>query len=341
VQTDSEQFKQALHHLVTNARQARVTRPYPPCVCHVILVQNPLRNPSYNFGMHIVLPGALPDADQARALDPHIERAAPSLQGWRARARVRITPAPTAQAGCTAYEQWQLRARGFVPEENQNLSAGLGCLLGPPLSDAPLWFAELVHIALASDGAALVPARRLHIRAQDSQALFDSVQGLFQDSGFAVQMHSATHWRVLPSEPLQMRCASPELVATSSLHDWWPQSTQARAWRSVFNAVQMRWFDHQVNQARAGDGLAPINGLWLFGGARAEQLPGARAEPVQVHENLYEPWLQQDWGAWLHALAELEKTVFAPLSRAPDLLVLIGHDAIAELRPARGLWRWF
>jgi len=291
--------------------------------------------------MQLILPGALLAPEHARALEPHVHRAAPSLQRWKKRARVHHVLAPPEVAGCTAYEQWQLRQRGFVPEKNQNLSAGLACLLMPSPGDAPLWCAELVHIALASDGAALVPARRLDIRLEHSQALFDSVQDLFQDSGFAVQLHSATHWRVLPAEPIAVRCASPELVATSSLHDWWPQDAQARAWRQLFNAVQMRWFDHPVNQARADDGLAPINGLWLFGGAHAGLAPRAPAAAVQVHEHLYDAWLAQDWGAWLHALAELEQTVFAPLPRAPDTLVLIGHDAIDELHPARGLWRWF
>jgi len=312
--------------------------------------------------MQIVLPGALPDADQVRALEPHVKRAAPSLQRWRTRARVRITPAPTAQAGCTAYEQWQLTRRGFAPEAKQNLSAGLGALLAGATAapDEPVWLAELVHIALASDGAALIPARRLDVSLEDSRMLLASVQDVCVGSGFALQPHSATHWRVMPApdggvdqklhaaalDMERLRCASPELVATSSVHDWWPQDAAARAWRQLFNAVQMRWFDHPVNHARAARSLPPINGLWLFGGARPAQLPPEPAllAPVQVIETLYDPWLQQDWGAWLQALAALERTVFAPLARAPDALVLIGREEIAEMRPAgrlARLWRWF
>jgi len=312
--------------------------------------------------MQIVLPGALPDADSARALEPHVKHAAPSLQRWRARARVRVTPAPTAQAGCTAYEQWQLTRRGFAPEAKQNLSAGLGALLAGATAapDEPVWLAELVHIALGSDGAALIPARRLDVSMQDSQALLVSAQDVCAGSGFVLQPHSATHWRVMPApdgcaDPKMhaastvmegLRCASPELVATSSVHDWWPQDAAARAWRRVFNAVQMRWFDHPVNHARAARNLPPINGLWLFGGARpAQLLPGSVSPaPVQVIETLYDPWLQQDWGAWLQALADLERTVFAPLACAPDALVLIGREEIAEFRLASAmarLWRWF
>jgi len=296
--------------------------------------------------MHIVLPGALPDPTQARALAAHIHRVAPCLQRWRARGRARATTAMIAQTGCTAYEQWQLTQRGFVPEPDQPFGAGLGALLAEATmaADEPVWLAELVHIALASDGAALIPARRLAVSAEDSQALLASALTLCDDSGFSLRPHSATHWRVVPLAPLSLRCASPELVAATSVHDWWPQASNARAWRQLFNGLQMHWFDHPVNQARATRGLPPINGLWLFGGARAAQLRVEPAQTVQVYDSLYDPWLAQDWGAWLDALADLERTVFAPLGRAPDALVLIGAQDIIDIRPAARwqFWRgWF
>jgi len=313
--------------------------------------------------MQIVLPGALPDASCARTLEPHVHRIAPTLQRWRARGRTRATTAIIAQTGCTAYEQWQLTRRGFTPDAHQNLSAGLAALLAGPTmaADEPVWLAELVHIALASDGAALVPARRLDITEEDSHALLASAQALCDDSGFTLEPHSATHWRVVPGQataaqasptqtltsparPLPLRCASPELVAASSVHDWWPQTSGARAWRQLFNTLQMHWFDHPVNHARAARGLPPVNGLWLFGGACPAQLHAEDAQTVQVYDSLYDPWLAQDWGAWLDALATLERTVFAPLTRAPDALVLIGAEEILDVRPAARwqVWRrWF
>jgi len=251
-----------------------------------------------------------------------------------------------AQTACTAYEQWQLTQRGFTPDADQNLSAGLAALLAGPAmaADEPVWLAELVHIALASDGAALIPARRLDITEEDSRALLASAQAVCDGSGFALEPHSATHWRVVPLEPLSLRCASPELVAASSVHDWWPQEAGARAWRQLFNTLQMHWFDHPVNHARAARDLPPVNGLWLFGGARPAQLRAESTDAAQVYDTLYDPWLAQDWGAWLDALAALERTVFAPLTRAPDALVLIGAEEIIDVRPAARwqVWRrWF
>src|SRR5690606_29208261 len=107
------------------------------------------------------------------------------------------------------------------------------------------------------------------------------------------------------------------------------------------NEVQMLWFDHPVNQARYQQGLVPINSLWLFGGARAEQLAAAPPpQDTRVYNDLQEFSIKQDWGGWLAALGQLEARVFAPLaSGRPPSLVLTGSDRIVELTPgAFGRW---
>lgn len=312
--------------------------------------------------MQIVLPGALPDPAQAGALASHLTTAAPTLQRWMALGQARQLPAIAAQTGCTAHEQWRLAQHGFQPRENQNLSAGLGPLLAarhlPPDQDAaasdadtstpdtPIWLAELVHIAPSRDGAALIPAQHLDISAQDSAALLQSALPLFDGSGFSAQPHGHTHWRITPDAPLALRCASPDLVAMSTVNDWWPQDAQGRPWRRLFNELQMLWFDHPANHARAARGLPPVNGLWLFGGACPAQLgsaPDAGADDnsqTRTYDALYDPCLRQDWGGWIAALTELEATVFAPLGYAPQLLVLTGRDRIVEIRPAARWRRW-
>jgi len=296
--------------------------------------------------MQIILPDALPDPAQTLALAPQVQRNAPTLYTWCTRGRISVTPAAAAHTGCTAWEQWQLQQRGFTPDADQNLGAGLTALLAeggalPP--HEPVWLVELVHIALARNGATLHPARTLALKAHDTQALYASAAALCRDAGFTLHPHSATHWRIVPSEPLHLHCASPELVARTSVHDWWSALPEARAWRQLFNAIQMHWFDHPVNQTRAMQHLPPINGLWLFGGARPAQLPAQATHPIlQTHmdDTLADACLQQDWGAWLAALSDLERTVFAPLRHAPDVLVLTGRERIVEISPTPVWRRW-
>lgn len=295
--------------------------------------------------MHIVLPGALPDTDAARALAPHVQKTAPALVGWLSNARVKLQAIKPAVTGCTAYEQWQLERAGYQPDPNQNLAAGLGPLWVKNKNLAPaqsIWLAELVHLAPTQSSTAMLTSHDLNITQEQSVALFESAQALFDDTGFSLYPDTDCRWRVEPPADCNFNCASPALVASTSVNDWWVRNEETRPWRRLFNELQMLWFDHPVNHARQAQGLPPVNGLWLFGGGRPEQLLlSAPTSEVQLYEALQAPFAAQDWGAWLSALADLETQVFQPLSqqRIQPTLVLTGRTDIATLEP-RALGRW-
>jgi hypothetical protein len=279
-------------------------------------------------------------------LTAYLQKTAPTLHDWLSRSHARILAADPRTSGCTPYEQWLLVDRGFKPLKDQNLAAGLGPLQanGPNPADHPTWLVELVHVAPSRDGAALLPARDLGITAEQSVALFNSVQDLFAESGFTLQPSDTQRWRIeLPPE-FSPPCASPDVVSTTSVNDWWPQDMAARPWRRLVNEVQMLWFEHPVNQSRGRQGLAPVNSLWLYGGARANQFSDLSARPDDVLEDaLAAPALRQDWNAWLVALRELEARVFKPLAQGrPPGLVLTGRSRIVQLQPSvlKGYTQW-
>ena len=289
--------------------------------------------------MHIVLPGALPNPEAARALLPHLQKTAPTFVDWLAGARARLQAVNPEVAGCTAYEQWQLEQAGFVPEQNQNLNAGLGPLWTESRdieSNQPVWLAELVHMAPTQSSTALLTAQDLNITQEQSLALFESAQALFDGTGFQLHQDSDIRWRVVPPDDISFRSTSPALVSTASVNDWWPQDAAVRPWRRLFNEVQMLWFDHPVNLAREAQGERAVNGLWLFGGGRMEQLSKVSTSVEARHYRaLLAPFMAQDWGGWLAALAALEAEVFAPLGQRhmqPNL-VLTGRDEIVTLEP--------
>src|SRR5690606_8518344 len=224
--------------------------------------------------MRIVLPGALPDPREARELIPYLQKTAPTLFGWLEHAQARILDADPAGTGCTPFEYWQLRARGFEPEDGQNFATGLGPMRASALQNASVapddavWLAELVHVSPSRDGAALLTARELSITHEQSVALFASVRESFADAGFMLHETDGDFWRVELPDSFRPQCASPVLVSLTSVNDWWPQGMDARPWRKLVNEVQMLWFDHPVNQQRYQQGLLPVNSLWLYGGGR-------------------------------------------------------------------------
>jgi hypothetical protein len=293
--------------------------------------------------MRIVLPGALPDPREARELISYLPATAPTLLSWLERGHAKAISADPAQAACTPLEQWQLICRGFQPKADQNFATGLGPLFAPSAAEPgqPVWLLELVHVSPSRDGAALLPARELAITPDQSVALFESVQALFSEAGFALRPCGTAHWLVDPPKDYQPLSASPALVAITSVNDWWPQDMASRPWRRLVNEVQMLWYEHPVNQARHRQGLLPINSLWLFGGAAPDQLamPEAIVE-TQIHDDLLASSIAHDWGGWLAALSGLETRVFQPLAKGkgPEI-VLIGSKRIVEVESA-AVARW-
>jgi len=298
--------------------------------------------------MHIVLPGALPGPDAARALLSHLEKAAPTFVEWLAAGRAQKQATEPAESGCTAFEQWQLEQAGFTPAANQNLSAGLGPLWSVNQeidSQEPVWLAELVHMAPTQSSTALLTSDDLNITREQSVALFESAHSLFHGTGFELHQDGVVRWRVIPPPGFDFRSSSPSLVSTASVNDWWPQDAAVRPWRRLFNEVQMLWFESPVNIARQQRGERPVNGLWLFGGAKPSQLNSSahNGDSLSYH-GLLAPFLAQDWGSWLHALSELEAQVFKPLAERGQtpVLVLTGKNSIVTLtpRPLARLSKW-
>lgn len=288
--------------------------------------------------MHIVLPGALPDPEVAADLAPHVAERAPTLVRWLSHGKAQPASSAPRDTWCTPWESSLLELHGFHAAQAEHVSAGLGPLRSPGAGNEPVWLAELVHMAPSRDGAALLPADRLGITEADSRALLDSARDHLEDHPVRLEFDTPAQWRVHWPEPLTLPCASPALVALSAVNDWWPSEPHARPWRQLVNTLQMAWFDHPVNTARAASGLPPVNSLWLYGGARPTQLTQAPPIDLSVNDSLASPAMAQDWGGWLGALALLERDCFEPMTSVRPTLVLCGRDRYVTVLPLEGWW---
>lgn len=286
--------------------------------------------------MQIVLPGALPDPGAARELMSYLPTHSPTLLRWFERSSQSEILSDVALTHCTPLEHWQLLAHGFQATPAQHLSAGLAPLRAQSVDDdAPVWLAELIHMSPSRDGAALLCAKSLNIDAEHAQILFDSAQELAAGNGFTLLPDSTDQWRVLPPEGFSPHCASPALVSISTVNDWWLQDITAQPWRRLVNTLQMLWYEHPVNQIRAKQGLAPINSLWLYGGAHMSQLARRTLTDTLIDDRLLSYAQTQDWGGWLAALQAIEADLLQPMDRQADL-VLTGSERFVTLLPRRG-----
>lgn len=305
--------------------------------------------------MILVLEHALPPTSLAAELGRRLPEAAPTLAGWLASAPAELQSFPPAEHACTPLEGWLLRQAGYTPPDDVPLGAGWPVLAAgsDATSDAgqALWLAEFVHFHVSQQGVTLTDPGDLALTPADAQSLLDEVRPDLSEAGIQAQL--AADGRLRLTLPDGLTPYAPTLAAAigNEIQDWWPQHAAARPWRRVLNAVQMAWYDHPVNQTRARQGLASVNGLWLYGGGRPcdfTQPPSQAAAPTVLHA-FGMPARRGDWAAWLDAARTLETTCFTDVARTlrqskpePLTLVLTGENRVASLsiRPARRLARW-
>lgn len=296
-----------------------------------------------NSSLTLIIPGFLPDFRVAASLAQALEQKLPpqaTILKWFATAQVLIDPFDVDAAGADCHTVWWLRQAGF-PERALRAGQGIGPLLGQPRADHPCWIIDLAHVQVGRDGLVMTDPDTLALGEPDGEALLEAARPLLQQAGVAVTPLSATRWQAELPPDWALHPAALDAVVGQELDHWWPKEPGARAWRRVSNEIQMTWHAHPVNAAREQAGLAPINALWLYGGAppwtpvwhsprpnalltRMDWLQtlAARTEPPLptvgnwpdylpghprwVIDDFIEPARSGEWDRWLDALAALE-----------------------------------
>lgn len=294
--------------------------------------------------MDIVIAGALPHSSIATEALKFLPKSAPHLLQRLQTHHASIQTLELTSLACTPLEYVQLKAANLRPDART-----LGAYYLPPelnkhiKTGQALFLGCLAHIELGMNHASLYTADELAITPAQSLALFESAQTVFTHSPykflsyhpeyFLVDLGSAFAQAFTDSSipPL----ASPNLLATGCLTDWWPDDEKTRPLRALLAELQMTWFNHPVNQERAAQGLRSINTAWIFGGVQASPdiLARCQAKPNYTLINtLHYAHRQQDWGYWLHLWSEVDQELGA-LNTAHQRLILCGLDRIVTLSP--------
>lgn len=216
----------------------------------------------------LALPGGSDDTRRAALL----ERYAPAADGPAARLLARArSPLLTRDDALTPWElpdeAW-LRAR-FELDATASVAA-----CAAPASAGPVLLVRPVHLHVGLDHLVLAAPSLDGITFEEAQALADAANALFADDGLRWQPLTPRRWlfqaindtgRASIEALAVLRCRSARLAAGRNIDAWQPEGPSARRWRALVNELQMLWFEHPVNQARAAQGRPALNSLWLEG----------------------------------------------------------------------------
>jgi hypothetical protein len=249
--------------------------------------------------MELIITDALPPAQLAQSLGhAWVERYRPLIDCFNAR-QARAWPWPVNQMGCTPAEGLMLESAGFRQTDGM-LSAGLGPFYaGLTESAEPVWIADFSSTVITQQRAAMIALDSLNVTPEQAQELTETVKPLFADAGDGIWIEPLTHgrWRVNGRLPKVTRTISPIALEGMDIGDWWPASADWQPWRKRLNEIQMAWHEHPVNDARQDQGLAPINGLWLYGGSTG--WPLVRTPDERWVNTLSASARRGDWSTWL------------------------------------------
>jgi len=293
----------------------------------------------YNEQMMIVIENALPPEGFAPSLATEIERRHPWLIEWFAGREPVTVQWPWREHGCTPSEGLGLQLAQCPVVPGQPLGSALGpYLAGVTLGNQTVWLADMCSTIIGQDRAAILALPYLGVTQAESDALWQAAQPLFdghgQSTGFELERLSTGRGRILGPLPAPDKTISPMALDGQDVGDWWPTGSQWQPWRRLLNELQMTWHEHPVNEARLANGQAPINGVWLYGGAQGWQ-PLTVANTTWCNA-LSESAREGDWHRWIESWQDLNTTLLA--ADPSTEVVLLGADRWVHLKHAPTTW---
>ncbi|WP_404302024.1 phosphoglycerate mutase [Alicycliphilus denitrificans] len=172
------------------------------------------------------------------------------------------------------------------------------------------WQAGANHVLLAD------PAL-LRLTEADSRALLEILAPWFAEDGITLIYDQPTRWLARGAVFDGLATASLARVLQRDVSAWLPDKLQARALHRLHSEMQMLLYTHPFNDARAAQGLPPVNAFWAHGAGALPRLPEYMQAP-EMPTTLLDAALREDWAAWVAAWKALDA---GPVAR------LAGHVA--------------
>ncbi|MDP9083372.1 MAG: hypothetical protein M3N50_06355 [Pseudomonadota bacterium] len=187
-------------------------------------------------------------------------------------------------AGSTAVLDWRTDAFRVIAPQAQ-VMPGLGAVAlhaaGGVLPGAWVWFATPVHYVAETNNVRMAADGILSLTADEAKTLASDFNRVWRGAGIRLRAIDSGRLFVVLDESLPGTSKDPEEVLDRPIGDYLPTGTGAAGLRRLMSEIEMWLFDHEVNRRRIAAGVAPVSGLWLWGGGpMPAALPAVRGWSV-------------------------------------------------------------
>jgi hypothetical protein len=283
--------------------------------------------------MHLVIPFAAPLSDAGRQALSGL--ALPQLARRLAGMHERSRDEGDEWSLSTPHERAIARAQGWAgPDGGLPWAARELAALGHDPGALAWGLLTPVHWHLGTDQVSMGDPTALMLGDEESRAFFAAIEELYTSEGFVVLWGGPLAWFVAHESLGAMPCASLDRVIGRNVDRWLAATPEARLVRRLQNEVQMRLYEHPLNDARQARGLLPLNSVWLSGCGVAQPTQDGT---LRVDDRLRHHALAEDWAGWCKAWDAVDASLADP---SVEQITLCGERSSLTYGAApRGLWQ--
>jgi len=137
---------------------------------------------------------------------------------------------------------------------------------GVPPGDAYWLRADPVNISMQRDQMLLQDD--IALAAEEAAQLCASLNAHFAADGLRFYAPNPQRWYLQLDKMPQIHTYPLPQVVGADVHTHLPYGVEALRWHSLFNEIQMLFYEHAVNQAREQRGEPVVSAVWFWGGGR-------------------------------------------------------------------------
>jgi hypothetical protein len=125
--------------------------------------------------------------------------------------------------------------------------------------------ASPLHAALGLTDLTPTDPSKLQLTDTESRALCEAADALMREDGVRIEFIEASQWRVTCNREIEVLTERPDWIIGEALRPNLPRGRDARLVERWMNELQMLFFSHPVNAARAASGAPVVNMVWFWG----------------------------------------------------------------------------
>ncbi len=152
-----------------------------------------------------------------------------------------------------------------------------------------IWmYADPVHLKPTSNGLVLFDSRQFALSRHDILAIAGYLNDLFKEQNIEIEIPENDHWYLKLNKQPSIKTHDIHRVSGKDIANHLPIGEEESRWISLFNDIQMRLHDCEINQQREQRGELPINSLWFWGAGEIPRSLDRKWSAVFSNENLVE-----------------------------------------------------